>query len=330
MDGPLRRARVGSIPRAERSEDPLTPDPNPGRPDRDPPDATDGGSALGSDATAGPGPSERGEPRPGVREQLQRTIAAVRGLLEAHLDLLKAELEEISDQLKLLAALAGLAFVALVFMGLLALIGGALFLGEWLFGSIGWGLIDGLLLAFGLVVALALAILDVRARLLGTSFVWAVVVGVVVAVVLGTNVIRHGAEHVANSSGLALAPAWAPVIVSIVGGAVLFGVLGALLGAQAGRGGVASGLVSGLILGALAGWLCGGIAFSRHGAAAIGLTIGAIAWPIISGLRAARAGLDPKARFERLWPRRSYEAALETKTYLEQEWAKRRNVLSRK
>ena len=80
-----------------------------------------------------------------------------------------------------------------------------------------------------------------------------------------------------------------------MGGAILFGLLGALAGAQAGRGGVVSGLVLGLILGALAGWLCGGIAFSRHGAAAIGLTVGALAWPLISGLRATT---DLNQRFQ--------------------------------
>jgi hypothetical protein len=311
-----------------------TPDPNPGPTDQQPPEAADVGDAEGTGGPAGPdpspNPSQGGESRPAVREQLQRTIAAARGLLDAHVDLLKAELGEIADQIKLLAALAGLIFVALVFMGLLTLIGGALFLGEWLLGSMGWGLIDGLLLAFGSVVALALAILDVRGRLLATSFAWALLLGVVVAVVLGTNVVRQGAGQLATGLGLSLNPDWAPVVVSIVGGALLFGLLGTLLGAQGGRGQVAGGLVMGLVLGALAGWLAGGIAFSRHGAAAVGLTVGAIAWPFISGLRAARAGLDPKARFERLWPRRSYEAALETKSYLEQQWAKRRNALSRK
>ena len=41
--------------------------------------------------------------------------------------------------------------------GTLLWVGGFLFLGEWLFGSIGWGLAHGLLFGIGLIVALGLA-----------------------------------------------------------------------------------------------------------------------------------------------------------------------------
>ncbi|TAM60485.1 MAG: hypothetical protein EPN50_07500, partial [Chloroflexota bacterium] len=128
-----------------------------------------------------------------MRGQARRTGVAARTLAEAHLALLKAELGEISGQVKILAALAGVAFAAAVFLGFLVLIGGALFLGEWLFGSLGWGVLDGFLLSLGLIVAVVLAILGVKGRLLGTSFAWAVVLGVVVAAILGSNVIRQGA-----------------------------------------------------------------------------------------------------------------------------------------
>ena len=50
-------------------------------------------------------------------------------------------------------------------------VGGFLFLGEWLFGSIGWGLAHGLLFGIGLIVALALAIVGSRARYCVLSFV---------------------------------------------------------------------------------------------------------------------------------------------------------------
>ncbi|MGH2466831.1 MAG: hypothetical protein ACRDGL_03765 [Candidatus Limnocylindrales bacterium] len=280
-----------------------------------------GSGGFGAQAAAG---------RPGLRAQARRTGTAARTLAAAHLALLKAELGEISGQLKILAALAGMAFAAAVFLGFLVLIGGALFLGEWLFGSLGWGVLDGLLLSLGLIVALVLAILGVTGRLLGTSFAWAVVLGVVVAVVLGSQAIRQGAGQAATSLRLGLDPGWAPAVVAIVVGAVVLGLIGLLLGSRSGGGAALGGLLLGAILGALLGWFSGGIAFSRHGAAALGLTAGALAWPMISGLRAWRVGLDPAARFQRLWPRQSYEAARETKAYLEAEWAKRRNALWRR
>ena len=221
-------------------------------------------------------------------------------------------------------------FGAAVFMGLLLSIGGALFLGEWLFGSLGWGVLDGLLLSMGLIVVAGLAILGTRGRLLGTSFVAAIVVGIVAAVILGSNVIRQGAGQVAINLRLGLDPSWAPAVVALLAGAIVVGIIGLALGSRGGVGGALAGLVLGAVIGLLVGWFCGGITFSRHGAAAIGLTCGALAWPIFSGWRAWRAGLDPAARFQRLWPRRSYEAALETKAHLEDEWTRRRNALSRR
>jgi hypothetical protein len=307
LEGPIQIDRSPRRARAPRQkcEDPLTAAPPP----------------PSDDATPG---------RPGLRAQVGRTRDAARTLAEAHLTLLKAELSDIADQLKILAALAFVAFVAAVFMGLLVLIGGALFLGEWLFGSIGWGVLDGLLLSIGLIVAIVLAILGVKGRLLGTSFAWAVVVGLVVAVVLGTNVIRQAAGQAATSLSLGLDPGWAPTVVALVVGAIVVGLIGLALGSRGGGGGAVAGLILGAVIGLVLGWFCGGIAFSRHGAAALGLTAGASAWPIISGLRAWRAGRDPAARFQRLWPRQSYEAALDTKEYLEQAWAKRRNALGRR
>lgn len=251
-------------------------------------------------------------------------------LAQAHLSLLKVELAEIANELKLLGLLAGVIFVALVFSGLLALIGGTLFIGEWLFGSIGWGVVDGVLLGVGSVVALALAALGVRGGSLGRSLTGALGIGILVAVVLGTNVVRQGAGRVATDLGLAIEAGWAPVVVAVAVGAIVAGLVGLVVGIRRDGGAAIGGLVPGLILGALAGWLAGGIDFSRHGAAAVGLTAGAAAWPILSLGAALRGGLDPAARFKRLLPRQSYEAALETKAQLEETWAKRRDVLRKR
>ena len=89
-----------------------------------------------------------------MREQLGRVRAAARLLVEAHLALLRAELAVIGDQIKQIAAyVGGIVVLALYAVSLLA-IGGTLFLGEWIFGSIGWGVLHGVLLAAGVIVAL--------------------------------------------------------------------------------------------------------------------------------------------------------------------------------
>jgi hypothetical protein len=301
-------AILGHSPASQRRES-LSPEPTPTGP-RDTPDA--------------------GQPRPGVRLEFGETRAAASRLVHAHLDLLRAELSEIADELKRLVMLAGVAFALAVLLGLLGFIGGVLFLGEWLFGSIGWGVFDGSLLLVALLIGVGLVILGASGRQAGSTFLGGVIVAIVVAVVLTSNVIRHGAADLATRLNLALDPAWAPVIVAIVVGAIVVGIVLLIVGAAgAGGGGAVAGLIGGLILGALAGWLTGGIEFSAQGAAAIGVAAGAIAWSIFL-IAAGLPGLDPAARFGRLVPRRSYEAALETKSYLEQEWARRRSALFRR
>ena len=86
-------------------------------------------------------------------------------------------------------------------------VGGTLFLGEWLFGSIGWGLLLGTELAIGGAVLLVLAALYVPAGRIVGRFVLALLAGVVVAVVLALDL-----PHQAFTSIGALGPArrWIP------------------------------------------------------------------------------------------------------------------------
>ena len=85
-------------------------------------------------------------------------------LLQAHIALLRAEIDEILGEVKVLATQAGIALGIALMTGVLVWVGGFLFLGEWLFGSIGWGLAHGCCFGIGLIVALALAIVGSRAR----------------------------------------------------------------------------------------------------------------------------------------------------------------------
>ena len=302
------------------------------------PSAAPGPATPGSGAGASPpgGGAPSGTPptggadgeRPGVREQLGRVRAAARLLVEAHLALLRAELAVIGDQIKQIAAyVGGIVVLALYAVSLLA-IGGTLFLGEWIFGSIGWGVLHGVLLAAGVIVALGLTIIDAPRPLISRPLIWGLVAAVGVTLVLGLNVPRNLSEWVANmviaNVAPTLDPQYAPAVVAMVFFAVVIGIVGLIVGARGqGAVGAVSGLVVGALLGALIGILFGGLVFGWRVAAAIGLTIGLITWIALMGWRASKANLDPQARFEKLWPRETYETALETKTWLEQEWTKR-------
>ena len=72
--------------------------------------------------------------------------------MRAHIDLAKAEMEEVGREIGRASGLAAAAIALLILMSLLVAIGGMLFAGEWLFGSIGWGV----LLGAELLIAVAL------------------------------------------------------------------------------------------------------------------------------------------------------------------------------
>jgi hypothetical protein len=272
------------------------------------------------------GPDARG-PRPGLREQVGQTRRAFGRLVGAHVDLLKAELGEIVGRVKIIAALGGAVLAVALYVAILLAIGGTLFLGEWLFGSIGWGVLHGTLLGLALIVSLGVVLLGAAPGLVVSRFLAGVVVAVVISLLLAFNVTRGGAESVAAGFPT-LDPAWSPAIVGAVVGAIVLGVAGAAAGLRAGGGAAAAGLVAGAVIGALLGATLGGAVWEPRVAVAVGVTVGLLTWTILMALGAR--GLDFGARFRQLWPRETYETALETRAWLEQEWANRRERLTKR
>lgn len=301
------------------------------------PERPAGGSAPPTSAAAAPRPRSAGaggEPRPGLKEQFGRTRGAIGRLVAAHVSLLQAEIGEIVGQLKLIALLGGLLAGLGLFAVNLLLIGLLLFIGEWLFGSLGWGVLHGVLLLAGIMTAVAMILFSAPGRVIAGALLGAVVLGVVLALLLAFNLPRRGAEGLASAaraSAPTLDPNQAPVIVAIVAGALILGILGLVLGARAGGAptGIAA-LVGGIIIGALLGWPLGSVTFSLPGAIATALAVALLAWPILQLGMARGAGVDPGARFRRLWPRETYETALETRAWLEAEWVRRRSRLARR
>jgi uncharacterized membrane protein YqjE len=258
---------------------------------------------------------DRGGAR-GLGEQVSRLRGAAERLVRAHLDLARAELSEIAGEIKRMVGLIGLALGFVFFALLLILVGLPLFLGDFLFGSMGWGVLHGVLFAVAVAAAAIAAALGAGGRAISLTFISGGVVTVAIALALGSDLAFRGAAWFAARAGEALrispAAGWDTVIAGAIAGAViglvLFFVLG-LVRYRSLRGGL--GLrVDGFVLGAFLGALSGAGHYTWPLAVANGLVIGLLLW--IVGSVAAVTSADVSARFSRLTPTTTIETARET------------------
>jgi MFS family permease len=258
---------------------------------------------------------------PGLGEQVGRTRAAFGRLISAHVELFKAELSEIFGVLKVMATLAGIALLMAMLVLITLYVGGFLFVGEWLFGSIGWGLAHGVLFGLALIVVLGFGIVGIGWRTAVLSFVLAVVLTVGLALLLGSQVLYETAGYFA---GQLAAPFDTPASVALIAGAIIVGVaLAVAMWRVGGAGGAVFGLILGAVLGLLLGWLLGGIAWEWPPAAGFAITLGLIAWPILHALL-AWPQVNLEERFGQLYPRQTIETTTETREWLVNQWQSRR------
>ena len=276
-------------------------------------------------APSGPEAAPRGPeaPPPGLAEQVRRTVDAARRLATTHVALARTELSEIVERAKAAAIFVGLAIALLLFAAILASVGTTLFIGEWLFGSLGWGVLHGVLLCVALVVALLLAALEIPGRRLATAFVAAVGIGIVVAVVLGLAWPNQAFRQIGDALLPGIETGVRPLVAGLAVGALLIGFVALLIGARAGGpGGAIAGLIGGAVVGALAGAFLA-ISFSRHVGIAIGICVVLIAWPALAAT--ALRAYDWGALKARYWPGTTIETTKETI-----EWVRARTPLGRK
>jgi hypothetical protein len=278
----------------------------------------------GSNTTAGPGGSgstsgEQPNPNepPDLRGQIGATIEAIRRLIGAHIDLAKAELGEIVDEVKRTVALAGLAFGAFVIMAMFLTFGLALFLGEWLFGSLGWGVLLGAALLFDLAMVALLLALDVPGRRIGSSFLAAFLIGLVVGVLFGLGLARGGWVAIRDNA----VPTLDPIVLAIIIVPVFLGVIGFVIGLRHGTTRAVTNLVGGVLIGVLLG-LITSINLPQNAGAAVGVLVWLIAWPIIAGRDVIRHGIDTEALQKKFIPQTTIDVTKETI-----EWVRARTPL---
>jgi hypothetical protein len=238
---------------------------------------------------------------PGLRAQLGATVAAVKRLFRAHVDLAKAEVGEIVDEVKRMVALIGVAIGFIVLAGLLFALGLMLFLGEWLFGSIGWGVLLGTLLLVDIAVVAVLLALDVKGGRLGSTLLVALVLGVVVGLLFSLDVTHRGWTALGDLIASYYDASTRTVLLAIGASAAVGAVLGLLARLRAGVGSAIGGLIIGGILGALVGGLTV-ISLPPTIGAAIGVLVALVTWPILAGSDLMRTGVDGEAIMKKFTP----------------------------
>ena len=248
---------------------------------------------------------------PGLREQVMATIAAVKRLARAHVALARAEAGEIVGEVKRLVGLVAAAVGLLLFMLLLLAIGGLLFLGEWLFGSIGWGVLLGSLLLVDLAAVFVLLAVGIAGSRLGRDFAVAVGLGLVAGVVLGFDLTHRGWTSLGDSIAGTTDPAIRTTAVAVVTLAVVGAVLGVIVRIRSGAGAAFGAAVGGAVLGAIVGFVTAGSIAPQVGAA-LGVLVGLIAWPALSGWDAKRTGVDGDALKAKFSPDETISEAKET------------------
>ncbi len=261
--------------------------------------------------------------------------AAFRRMLEAHLGLLRAELELTGKELAIIVGLAVGALAIAILVGILLYVGGFLFFGELLFGSMGWGIIHGTLIGAAVIVYVGLNLAGGEVRGYGWGALIGVIVTVALAILLLSNVGNESGEWVRRflveefqTDDLPFGDEWLVFLSGLVLGG-LIGLAGGLIVAwRASLDGRARlWAVVGLILTfALVGAIYLPTRYDApDGVLGLAIMIGLIVWIATGAWLTARNGFDPEARYANLLPRESIAAFSRTKEFVFEQWERQKS-----
>jgi hypothetical protein len=277
-------------------------------------------STMNAPASPRSSESAGGEP-PGLRAQFAATIEAIRRLIHAHVDLAKTELGEIVDEVKRMVALGAVALAALLMVALLVTLGGFLFLGEWLFGSIGWGVLLGTFLLLDVAAIAVLIALDVKGSRITSSLLVALVVGLVVGVVMALDLTHRGWTALGDSAAAAYDPNTRAVLLAMGISALVLGMLGFATGIRNGFSHAWGRLLVWAVIGVLVG-LFTVVSIPATVGAALGVFFALVTWPFVAGRDLARTGVDGEALAKKFIPQQTIDLTKETI-----EWVRARTPL---
>jgi hypothetical protein len=214
-----------------------------------------------------------------------------------------------------LGVLALILVLAAIFLGV---IGTALFTGEWLLGSMGWGVLHGVLFFVSIAMAAVLFAIGVSARRIGRALLVAIVVGIVIGLLLGLSVLNRLYGAIGDGVAAGVEAGDRPLIVGLVLGGLLGLIVGVLLAARAtGSTGLRVVLlVIALVAGAAVGAFTA-ITFGAQVGAGIGIAIGYITWMAMMGIDVARTGIDLDSLKKRFYPATTIETSKETLEWLQ-------------
>jgi hypothetical protein len=218
-------------------------------------------------------------------------------------------------------------------VAILLYVGSFLFLGEWLFGSMGWGIIHGSLIGVGIVAGVAVDLAGGRVRSYAWGLAWGLVVGLAVGLVLSFNVANDAAEWGAGlvEDQLSLDEHWAPTLVGLVVGGVITAVVALVLGWRA-RWSFGSPFVVTIAGFAVGGFVGAILASTRYdnpdGVAGLAVMVGLLTWIIVGLLLAYRRGFDPEARYAGLLPRESIAAFEGSRDFVRAQWTRQKRTMT--
>jgi hypothetical protein len=254
---------------------------------------------------------------PGLFAQIRSTRNAGMRLVAAHIDLAKAEAKAIGDEIKRVAGFIALAIAVLLLAGILAVVGTSLFLGEWLLGSLGWGVLHGILLFVAIAVACALAAVGMSGGRIGRALLLGVLLGAAVAVLLVLAIPNRAYTTIGESALPNIEPGIRPLLVGtaiLAAVGLLFGLVGAIR-ASSGAARVGA-LLGGIVVGALLGAVSAVDVGAQVGIG-IGITVAYVTWIGLMAADIARTGVDTDSLKARFYPAQTIETSKETLAWLQ-------------
>jgi hypothetical protein len=253
-----------------------------------------------------------------LREQFGATRDAALSLLTAHVELAKAELAVIGGEIGKLVGLILAAIVLVLFAITLLVIGGSLFLAETLFGSMGWGILHGLLLFIGLAIAAVLVGLGVGTDRIARAGLVAIAVGILTSIVFAADLFNRAYTYLGELTALAVEPGVRPLVVGVIVWAIIGLLVGVGVAIKAKGAGARFGALFGLtLLGVVIGAFTA-LTFGVQVGIALGIAAAYATWIGLMLLDVSRTGIDTDALQQRFIPTMTIETSKETLEWLRQ------------